>query len=603
MTTHIPYYKTKLTGGFWKLKQDLNTAHTIPAVYERFKETGRIITLDFETPWPQGQEPHIYWLSDVVKWLEGAADTLAIGQGDNELREKCAWIVEQIAKYQAEDGYFNNHFQRVAPEKRWTDWNLHELYCAGHLFEAAVAWKEATGEDTLLNVSSKFVDYIERVFVTEKSAAFQTPGHEEIELALIKLHAATGDEKYLRLARYFVDTRGTPGTIPNVKAVQAHKPLREQTEAEGHAVRAGYIYSAMADLARIDGDESLAKACRALFANISTRRMSITGGIGSSAAKGEAFTFDYDLPNINTYNETCAAISLAMFARRMSALEPDSRYGDVAELCLYNGILAGLSLDGEKFFYECPLEIHPRLKERNERFPITQRVAVFSCSCCPPNLNRVLGSITDYLYTKDADTLYIHHFMDSETAFDWNGKAVSVKQVTDYPWDDHVAFVFKGMAGRRIAVRRPGWSDNCSLTAKTKLTNGYYYFNITSDEETIQYDMNVEVKLMSAHTNVWEDIGRAAVQRGPVVYCLEAIDNGDNLRALAVTPDAKFSLKPDDRLGLCLETAGWRVKVPADGKLYAPYNEQWAEQTLRFIPYYAFANRGESEMSVFVRVK
>jgi DUF1680 family protein len=271
----------------------------------------------------------------------------------------------------------------------------------------------------------KYADYIERVFMIEQSAAFATPGHEEIELALVRLWRCTGEERYLRLSEFFVNQRGcNPKDKPiggEPRYAQDHLPAREQTTAEGHAVRAMYLYCAMADLAGELRDEGLLKACRALFGNITQKRMYVTGGMGSTY-RGEAFTIDYDLPNETAYAETCAAIGLALFCRRMSALEPDSRYADAAERAIYNGLLSGVSEDGTAFFYENPLEIHPALRQKDtarpggqERFPLTRRQKIFSCSCCPPNITRFVASFGDFLFARDADTLYVHHYAHART--------------------------------------------------------------------------------------------------------------------------------------------------------------------------------------------
>ncbi len=420
----VTFDKIEITDGFWKEKQELFYNTTIKAVYDRFEETGRFEALKFN--WKEGMpnKPHIFWESDVTKWIEGAAYFLQ-KKPDAELEALVDELVDRMVETQDENGYLNAYFTVVEPEARFTRRTDHELYCAGHLVEGAIAYAKATGKTAMLQVAIKYIDLIDRVFRTEHSAGFDTPGHEEIELALIKLYDYTGEERYKLLAEYFIDTRGTSSrdetySFTDQEHMQSHLPVREQVTAEGHSVRALYLYSGMADLALKNQEEKLYEICKTLFSNIVNKRMYITGGIGSTH-HGESFTFDYDLPEYTSYNETCASIALALFCRRMWLIEPDSKYADCAERALYNTVLSGVSLSGDSFFYENPLSVNTERNAFNnsrprglqEHLPIMERVKVFECSCCPPNLLRVVGSIADYMYSTAENVIYAHCYMDA----------------------------------------------------------------------------------------------------------------------------------------------------------------------------------------------
>jgi DUF1680 family protein len=358
------------------------------------------------------EKPHIFWDSDVAKWIEACAYSLE-QTPDGQLEKQVDEIIGYMESGQLDDGYFNSYYIACEPENRFTVRNNHELYCAGHLTEAAVAYYRATGKDKLLGLVKRYLDLIEKAFAEDDSAAFSTPGHEEIELALIKMYELTGEEKYTNLCAHFINTRGTSQKdLDNFvysgdhSYDQTHLPVRQQKTAEGHSVRALYLYSGMADLARLTGDKELTDACKSLFDNICSKRMYVTGGVGSSS-HGETFTQDYDLPNDMAYSETCASIALVLFCRRMLMLETDSKYADAAERAMYNCVLGGVSLDGRSFFYVNPLEINLSRHEKNEKWHdikenlLTQRAEVFSCSCCPPNLARVIPSFAGDAYSYD----------------------------------------------------------------------------------------------------------------------------------------------------------------------------------------------------------
>ena len=607
----VPYSSVEITGGFWQKRQKLNREVTTKAVMDRFMDTGRFAA--FACDWREGQKnkPHIFWDSDIAKWMEGVA-YLIKKSPEPELEKVVEETIDQIELNQDKNGYVNSYFTRIEPSKRWTERWSHELYCAGHLIEAAIAWKEATGRDRFLKMMCRYADYIYRVFVEEDSASFTTPGHEEIELALIKLYHATNNEKYLELSRYFVNQRGAnekdnenhTKTVWDRYACQNHLPVRKQTTAEGHSVRAGYLYSAMADLAREDGDEELKAACEKLFDSVALRRMYITAG-GGSTHHNEAFTEDYDLPNETAYAETCASIALAYFARRMMTLNADRKYADVIERILYNGFLSGTSLDGKSFFYCNPLEIdvsrrycHPSTRD-GDWLPAIQRVEVFGCSCCPPNITRFTASVGEYMLTEDDETVYLHQFMNAKA----NAGGAEIEVQTRYPEDGEIRVRAKGFAGRKLAVRIPGWCDDFSLTAAYEMINGYAVMS-PKDGEEIALRLDMTAKLVEANPYVADDAGKVAVMRGPVVYCMEGADNGKRIQDCLLDANAEFTETFSELYGMPVLTAGGFERPEPDGTwLYRRFRNELSPKTLMFIPYYAFANRGESDMRVWIPVK
>ncbi len=617
---HLPLADVKITGGFWKEKRDTIADVTLYSVMDRFKETGRFDAFRFGDREMQDVKPHIFWDSDIAKWVESVAYSL-IDQPNHELECEVDELVELIEQYQHEDGYFNIYFTVVEPDKRFTYRSHHELYCCGHLIEAAIAYDIATGKDKFLKLMCKYADLVDKTFRVEKSAAFVTPGHPEIELALIKLYRHTNKERYLKLAEYFVNERGTgKEKVPyrdwcNERYAQDHAPLREQSTAEGHAVRAAYLYSGMADVAYETKDEALLAACKRIFENIVNKRMYITGSTGSCHI-GEAFTIDYDLQNETAYAETCSALALAWFADRMTSLEPNGKYADIVELELYNGGLSGISLDGKSFFYENPLSIDPKLRHRDSSvdrdktyLPITKRLEVFECSCCPPNISRFIASVQQFIYQYDADTLYVNQYIESDTLTKVNGETISILQQTRYPANGKINLQLVSTKLKRIALRIPGWCRKYTVSlnetqVEPKVENGYAYLEIEPGVNEIEILFAVYPRLVAANPSVLEDAGKAALMMGPVVYCLEGIDNGVNLTSLSVDPSASFTPTYEQNYGLnTISTKGYRVVRPVDEALYYDYDQvRKVPQTLHFVPYYTFANRGESEMTVWIHV-
>ena len=559
---NIEFSDVKITGGYWKARQDINRSVTLKAVYDRFNETGRFEALKCDLRDGDTNIPHIFWDSDVAKWIEGASYILHSEKNDQAV-EIIENAIDLIIKNSDENGYFNSHFLVAEKENRFRLRECHELYCAGHLIEAAVAYYELTGKDRFLNAVKKYADYIERAFKIDNTAAFITPGHPEIELALVRLYKATGEKRYIELAKYFIDKRGNcdePGIYTdwaNEYYSQDEIPVRERKTAEGHCVRALYLMCAAADIAYIYKDNDLKTACERFFDSIVNKRMYITGGVGSSNM-GESFTIDYDLPNRTAYAETCAAISLAMFAERMLKFGADSRYSDIIERTMYNGIMSGISLDGKSFFYENPLEIDPDFNNINtstkvkERFPITQRVEVFDCSCCPPNIMRFVASISGLIYGFDDNTVYINQYMNSEG--DVNG--IKISQKTDYPNNGKIT-VRCNSNKKQIAFRIPCWCKSFNINKKYSIKNGYAYVDLDS-EENIELELDMPVRIISANRRIHSDAGRIAVMRGPVVYCAEGIDNGADIKSIALPAESVFELAESEFLLPILKTEAYR---------------------------------------------
>ena len=592
----------ELTGGYLYEKQELNRTVTIRAVYDRFLESGRIGAFDFN--WKPGMphQPHVFYDSDVAKWMEGASWILCKHE-DALLTERVERLIDRIVQNQQPDGYFNIYYTVCKPGERFTDRSMHELYCAGHLIEAAVAYARATGRERFLHCMERYADCIYRIFVEEQSASFVTPGHEEIELALLELYRYTGNGRYLELSKWFLEQRGgkwkeKDRDFAPPAETQSHLPVRKQTEAVGHAVRAMYLYTAMADLARITEDGELLAVCKQLYADVTEKKMYVTGGIGSTRI-GEAFTVPYDLPNEDAYAETCASIGLLFFCRRMLENENLAAYADTIERALYNGVLSGLSPEGDAFFYENPLEItlakrYPYAIGSPHPMAITRRVTLFDCSCCPPNLNRLLPRLGEYLYGLEEDTLYINQYAQSTL----HGEGVSCTVETDYPRDGRIRLTAKGV--RRVAFRIPGWCGHFELNCPYELRDGYAY---VENRGEILLSLDMEPFAVHASVRVAEDAGRLCVQMGPVVYCAEGVDNGEDLHTLALSPDfprAPYERKWDERFGLdTLEVSGYRVEA-AEGGLYTRMAPTLRPEKIRLIPYNAFASREESDMRVWL---
>ena len=448
----------KITGGYWKARTEITRNITLQTEYEQLRDTGRLYT--FRQLWKEGEpnKPHYFWDSDIAKWIEAGAYSL-IKFPDETLERQIDDVIEEIESAQWEDGYLNSYFSVTEKDKRWTDLRIkHELYCAGHLMEAAVEYYKATGKDKFLKTMCRYADHINSVFGREKGKLPGYPGHEEIELALVKLYKATEEERYLKLSEYFVMERGRQphyysweykqagypqnkwrkkGTNPEFYYCQAHVPVIEQTEVVGHSVRALYYMAGVADIAEMTGNKDLLSACERLYENMVNRRMYITGGIGDTHDI-ERFSYDYNLPNETAYAETCAAIASVFFCSRMLNITKDGRYADTMELTLHNGIMSGISLDGKSFFYANPLAVEAKAVDE-ETMALKHNMGYkrrewYGCACCPPNIARLLSSLGLYFYSYDCDTVYINLYGDSKYSID----GMKIEQTTNYPWDGNI---------------------------------------------------------------------------------------------------------------------------------------------------------------------
>lgn len=627
----IGFEKVEINDEFWAPRIRTNLKVTLPLEYELCKSTGRIDAWRWMPGAPN--EPHVFWDSDVAKWVEAAAYSL-VKEPNPELERLIDEYVDMMAEAQGDDGYLNSHFLRVEPEKKWTNLHHdHELYCAGHLMEAAVAYHQATGKRKFLDLICRYADLICDVFGAAPGKNHGYSGHPEIELALVKLFSATGEEKYLRLSRFFLLERGTTPNyfelevnrlkmnlpFSGFKYLQAHKPLLEQETAEGHAVRALYLYTGMADVAAETGDQRLREACQRLWRNVTTKRMYVTGGVGPSP-NGEMFTFDYDLPNETAYAETCAAIALVFFARAMLSLENDAGYADVMERSLYNGVLSGVGLDGKHFFYANPLAATPRMNEFLPEHRKTIRQEWFGCSCCPPNIARILASLGGYAYFEDENELTVNLYIAGTAEFALAETDGTLEVETNYPWDGDVQLTMRltKPAGFALRLRLPEWCDSPSLEVNgevvdfsTHTTNGYVCVDREwKDGDAVRLILPMQPQLIVANPAVRQDAGRAAIQRGPMVYCLEEVDNGQGLDRIIIPSDAGFTETTIDDLPsgvVALQCEAYR-EIPTgwDAKLYRDIrevNDKLEKITVTAIPYHLWSNREPGEMIVFARTR
>ena len=596
----IDYKNVNITGGLFKKKQNMLRKTTVWAVYERFKETGRFDA--FKCDKTSGVEPHIYWDSDVAKWIEGVA-YLTYKESEPELEKIVDEVIDNIEKNQLPCGYFNSYYILKEPENIFTNRDCHELYCAGHLIEAAVAYYEATGKRKLLDLMIKYVDYIEKRFKIDRDTGFFTPGHEEIELALVRLYSVTKDKKHLDLARHFLYERGNgKETLNNdwagLKYHQSHARVREQLTAEGHSVRATYLYSAMADLSQLDNDTELLDVCKKIFDDIVNHKMYITGGIGSTHI-GEAFTINYDLPSEGAYAESCAAIGLVYFAERMLEITGEKKYADVIERVLYNGFLSSISLDGKAFFYVNPLEIvpsnHTRHASVNEHDPLPPmtRKEVFDCSCCPPNIVRFLGNLSRLIYTVNEKGVYLQQFISSVAKFNFGGEEITLTQKTAYPENGKITLL--SSHDLTVFVRIPEYLDSGAVPG------GYLPVSLKGGvEKSIEFE--IPTCLIEANPLVKECSGKACVMRGPVVYCLEGKDNEYDIFNIRIDKNTSFVYSAHPSLDVPSITVSAYVREKSDS-LYAPISSARKKIAATLIPYYAFANRGQSPMQVWTLVE
>lgn len=576
--------------------------------------------------------------TDLYKWLEAVGFSLSTSP-DPDLAKIADEAIDLIAAAQDEDGYINTYFMVAAPDKRLTNLHdCHEFYTAGHLIEAAVAYYEGTGKTKLLDVAKKFADFICLTYGPEPGQIRGYDGHQEIELALIKLYQVTGDTKYLNLSSFFIDERGQQPSFfqeewerrgrksfwtgdviqkhfPSLEYWQAHKPVREQEVAVGHAVRAVYMYTAMADLAILKGDQELLNACKRLWNNIVHKQMYVNGSIGSTH-HGEAFTFDYDLPNNTNYSETCASIGLIFFARRMLQAEMKGEYADVMERALYNTVTAGIAEDGKHYFYVNPMEVWPEASKGNpgKHHVKAVRQKWYGCACCPPNVARLLSSLGSYIFTASEDKLYTHLYIGNETQVTLGSSKATIELTSELPWKGLASLQVQEVEGDGIftlAVRVPSWSQDTSFRVNgeeitAEIRDGYAYFKRTwkqGDQLSIHFDM--QARRLYSHSNVRANAGRVALQRGPLVYCLEEMDNVSPLTSVRLPADAEIREVTgiwNDEI-VFLEMDGIRQEEDTEQKdtLYSTAPPKQEAQRLLAVPYTLWGNRTPGEMQVWIR--
>ncbi len=631
----VPFTQVHLSDNFWLPRIKVNELVTIPASFERCEKTGRVKNFEMAAS-HSGKFCTIYPFddTDIYKTLEGASYSLSLFP-DAKLEAYMDSLIAIVAKAQEPDGYLYTartidptHPQAWAGAKRWVNERKlsHELYNAGHLYEAAAAHYMATGKKNLLNIALKNADLVCSVFGPAPDQQHTAPGHEVVEMGLVKLYRITGKKEYLNTAKYFIEERGRDVSYDSTSKDewkngaywQDNVPVTEQTEAEGHAVRAGYLYSAMADVAALMGDEKLLNAVDTIWNNVVGKKMYVQGGVGA-IGDGERFGDNYELPNATAYNETCAAIAQVFWNERMFLLHGDSKYIDVLEKTLYNGFISGVGLDGKSFFYTNAMQVknsfnHPDME--------ATRSGWFPCSCCPTNVVRLMPSIPGYVYAQQNDKLYANLFIAGATALKINGKEVGIVQQNNYPWDGDLKFIIKPKSAFDFSmlIRIPGWARNEAMPSdlysfynnsdqKTIITingkevdypieNGYAVLNRKwKKNDIIEVRLPMEVKKVVANNNVKSDVGRVALQRGPIMYCAEWVDNNGKAAniVMPVNTQLQASFNPDLLNGIeVLKANVPAVVIEDNGEAIKTQN-----QNFMAIPYYAWANRGKGEMMMW----
>lgn len=621
--------RVSFNGGFWKSWSDTVRTVTIPTQHMRLEEEGFLEVLDFDKPagplarpiQPSGLSMQHFFDSDFGKWIEAASYTLKT-HPNKDIEAKIDAIVEKLEQGQMADGYLNSWFIRREPEKRWTNLrDLHEMYSMGHLLEGAVAYFQATGKRRFLDVMIRAVDHIIDTFGPEPGKLRGYDAHEEIELALVKLYRVTRDPRHLALATFFVDERGQMPSYYDEEArrrgedpadyvyktyaySQAHMPIREQTQVVGHAVRAMYLFSAMADLAFENDDVTLKQACDRLFDNLTGRQLYVTGGLGPSASN-EGFTREFDLPNETAYAETCAAVALGFWGHRMAQIDLNSKYTDALETVLFNGALSGISRDGQHYFYENVLESHGQNRRWKWHY----------CPCCPTNLARFITSLGQYFYSAKEDEVAVHLYGDNTAELEVGAHFLRLRQETAYPWngDVRLSIGLDTAAKLTLRLRIPGWCRGARIFvngeeltgAALTVHNGYAAIaRQWKDGDEIRLAFEMPVERIYAHPAVGEDAHRVAFKRGPVVYCVEATDIGTEPQRLRIGRDTALNARFDEGLlGGAVVLEGEAKEAVAEdwnGGLYRSEPPVLKPKPFKAIPYHLWANRDEGAMQVWL---
>ena len=632
---NISLKNVQVQDGFWKPMQDLIIETVIP--YQEkilndeipgVEKSHALANFRIAAGMEKGEfYGMVFQDSDVAKWLEAVAYSLVV-HPDAELEKRADEVIETIEKAQQEDGYLNTYFTIKEPEHRWQNLQeCHELYCAGHMMEAAVAYYDATGKDKLLKVMERMADHIDRRFGPDKITGI--PGHQEVEIGLMRLYHTTGEERYCNLAEYFINERGKNpnffyeesqkrgwthfGIDPKDTVYnQSFATVYDQKEAVGHSVRAVYMYTAMADIAGTTGDERLYQACVDLWKNMTEKRMYLTAGIGSTGEL-EAFTKDYDLPNDMVYAETCASIGLIFFAKQMLELEANGKYADVMERAFYNGTISGMQADGKRFFYVNPLEVNPGISGvvPGYKHVLPERPGWYACACCPPNLVRLITSLGKYVWDETDDTIFFHMFVGQKAELE----KADIDVESSYPWEGKVTYHVHSKKEEEytLAIHIPGYlKDICvkvngeQIEWKKFMKNGYLYLTRKWGESQVEILFDLEVRKVYANKNVREDAGKVALMRGPFVYCFEGVDNDNDLQAMCIDADTqaetfvgKEGVLKDK---VCIHVQGYEDERESDA-LYSEEKPDYQPHELTAIPYYLWGNRGVNQMRVWMLEK
>lgn len=631
--TAVPFTSVKLADNFWLPRIKTNHAVTIPASFERCDKTGRIKNFvmaaqksgKFCTTYPFDD-------TDIYKTIEGASFSLSLFP-DKKLETYIDSLIDIVAKAQEPDGYLytartidptNPH--KWAGSERWVKERelSHELYNSGHLYEAAAAHYQATGKRNLLNIALKNADLVCSVFGHDKKHV--APGHQVIEMGLVKLYRITGKKEYLETAKYFIEERGhfngydakNKDPWKNGAYWQDHIPVADQREAIGHAVRAGYLYAAVADVAALTGDEKLLNAIDSIWLNMVTKKIYVQGGAGA-VGSGERYGDNYELPNATAYNETCAAIANVYWNQRMFQLHGDAKYIDVLEKILYNGLISGVGLDGKSFFYTNAMQI---LHNRKHRDMEAERSGWFECSCCPTNVCRLLPSVPGYMYAQNNEKVFVNLFATSEASLTVLGKPVTISQQNNYPWEGDLRFTVspKSALSFALMVRIPGWAQNIALPSDLysfdgnagqkvaiklngnpvdyTIENGYAVLKRTwKKNDVVEVNLPMEVRRVIANEKVPDDMGKVALQRGPLMYCAEWPDNYGKVSNIVLPAGTLFNTQyKTDLLGGVVILKTDATAIVTDTK---ENKVSTVKQPFVAIPYYAWANRGKGEMTVW----
>ncbi|SHI33819.1 glycoside hydrolase family 127 protein [Wenxinia saemankumensis] len=628
----VPFSDVTITGEFWRERLDTVLERTIPSQLRKLEESGIRGSIRLPKPvppltiprQPNGFTVQYFWDSDIGKWIEAAAYALS-HRHDATIEAEVEAMIDDLEAAQQPDGYLNCFYTEREPQNRWTNLrDNHEMYNAGHLLEGAVAYYHATGKDRFLGIMERYMDHIAATFGRGEGQRRGYPGHQEIELALIRAFHATGKEKYRDLATYFIDERGNTDGVEHYftkeakergadpatyhfassgmyEYSQAHIPVREQTKVVGHAVRAMYMYAAMADLAAEHGDAGLKAACEALWKDATEKRMYVTGGFGPSA-HNEGFTRDYDLPNDTAYAETCASVAMVFWAARMLNLDLDGQYADMLELALYNTCLAGLGCDGEHYFYDNKLESDGT----------HHRWAWHMCPCCTMNVSRLVASVAGYFYGRSEDGIAVHLYGGATTTLPVAGGHVTLEETSDYPRDGRIriAVTPDGTGPFTLSLRIPAWCEGARAAvngADVEVTLERGYLKLTRDwaaGDVVELDLPLVPGRLYAHPDVVRDAGRVALRRGPLVYCAEQADNDAPVLRLRLPADAPLSDRPAPDLlgGTVLIDAPARAEedAPWEHALYRPTRAAEKDVRLTALPYYLWCNRGPNPMQVWL---